>query len=301
MSLKNNPWVQAARLRTLPLSVSGIILGSFYALSQSYFNWKILGFGILTTIGLQVLSNYANDYGDGIKGTDNDNRVGPKRAVQTGIISPAEMKNGIIITALITLFFAVCLIYSAFSDEYLLYSLFFLGLGIIAILSAIKYTVGKNAYGYFGFGDLFVFIFFGWVSVLGTYFLYAKQMDYLLVLPASALGLLSAGVLNLNNMRDVDSDTQSKKNTLVVKMGLANAKVYHYTLLTVAIVLTVLFAVLYGFRIDQYLFVLVFIPIIKHGITVYKNKEARLLDSELKKLALSTFLLAILLSMCLIF
>lgn len=301
MSLKNNPWVQAARLRTLPLSVSGIILGSFYALSQSYFNWKILGFGILTTIGLQVLSNYANDYGDGIKGTDNDNRVGPKRAVQTGIISPAEMKNGIIIAALITLFFAVCLIYSAFSDEYLLYSLFFLGLGIIAILSAIKYTVGKNAYGYFGFGDLFVFIFFGWVSVLGTYFLYAKQMDYLLVLPASALGLLSAGVLNLNNMRDVDSDTQSKKNTLVVKMGLANAKVYHYTLLTVAIVLTVLFAVLYGFRIDQYLFVLVFIPIIKHGITVYKNKEARLLDSELKKLALSTFLLAILLSMCLIF
>lgn len=301
MSLKNNPWVQAARLRTLPLSVSGIILGSFYALSQSYFNWKILGFGILTTIGLQVLSNYANDYGDGVKGTDNENRIGPKRAIQSGMISPSEMKKGIYTTAILTLFFAICLIYSAFSDEYLLYSLFFLGLGILAILSAVKYTVGKNAYGYFGFGDLFVFIFFGWVSVLGTYFLYAKQMDYLLVLPASALGLLSAGVLNLNNMRDVDSDTQSKKNTLVVKMGLANAKVYHYTLLTVAIVLTVLFAVLYGFRIDQYLFVLVFIPIIKHVITVYKNKEARLLDSELKKLALSTFLLAILLSMCLIF
>ena len=301
MSLKNNPWVQAARIRTLPLSVSGIILGSFYALSQSYFNWKILGFGILTTIGLQVLSNYANDYGDGVKGTDNDNREGPKRAIQSGAITPTEMKKGIVITALLTLFFAICLIYVAFSDEYLVYSLFFLALGILAILSAVKYTVGKKAYGYFGFGDLFVFVFFGWVSVLGTYFLYTKQMDYLLVLPASALGLLSAGVLNLNNMRDVDSDAQSQKNTLVVKMGLANAKIYHYSLLGVSLLLTLLFAILYGFRIDQYLFVLVFIPLVKHGITVYKNQEARLLDSELKNLALSTFVLAILLSMCLIF
>jgi 1,4-dihydroxy-2-naphthoate polyprenyltransferase len=301
MSLKNNPWVQAARIRTLLLSVSGIILGSFYALSQSYFNWKILGFGILTTIGLQVLSNYANDYGDGVKGTDNDNRVGPKRAIQSGAITPEAMKTGIIITALLTLFFAICLIYVAFSDEYLVYSLFFLALGILAILSAVKYTVGKKAYGYFGFGDLFVFVFFGWVSVLGTYFLYTKQMDYLLVLPASALGFLSAGVLNLNNMRDVISDAQSQKNTLVVKMGLANAKIYHYSLLGVSILLTLLFAILYGFRIDQYLFVLVFIPLVKHGITVYKNQEARLLDSELKTLALSTFVLAILLSMCLIF
>ena len=301
MSLKNNPWVQAARIRTLPLSVSGIILGSFYALTHSYFNWKILGFGILTTIGLQVLSNYANDYGDGVKGTDNDNREGPKRAIQSGAITPTEMKKGIVITALLTLFFAICLIYVAFSDEYLVYSLFFLALGILAILSAVKYTVGKKAYGYFGFGDLFVFVFFGWVSVLGTYFLYTKQMDYLLVLPASALGLLSAGVLNLNNMRDVDSDAQSQKNTLVVKMGLANAKIYHYSLLGVSLLLTLLFAILYGFRIDQYLFVLVFIPLVKHGITVYKNQEARLLDSELKNLALSTFVLAILLSMCLIF
>ncbi len=301
MSLKNNPWVQAARIRTLPLSVSGIILGSFYALSQSYFNWKILGFGILTTIGLQVLSNYANDYGDGIKGTDNDNRVGPKRAIQSGAITPEAMKKGIVITALLTLFFAICLIFVAFSDEYLMYSLFFLALGILAILSAVKYTVGKKAYGYFGLGDLFVFFFFGWVSVLGTYFLYTKQMDYLLVLPASALGFLSAGVLNLNNMRDVISDAESQKNTLVVKMGLANAKIYHYSLLGVSILLTLLFAILYGFRIDQYLFVLVFIPLVKHGITVYKNQEARLLDSELKKLALSTFVLAILLSMCLIF
>ena len=157
---KMKHWIEAARLRTLPLSVSGIIVGSFYAMSQAMFNWNIVLFALLTTLGLQILSNFANDYGDGIKGTDNDDRVGPKRAIQKGVITPFAMKNAMILTSLITLFFAILLIYFAFKESYLLYSFIFLFLGILAIASAIRYTVGNSAYGYRGYGDFFVFIFF---------------------------------------------------------------------------------------------------------------------------------------------
>jgi len=187
-------WVEAARVRTLPLSVSGIIVGSFYAMSQGMFNWNIVVFALLTTLGLQILSNFANDYGDGIKGTDNQDRVGPKRAIQSGVISPAEMKKAMTITSIITLLFAVLLIYFAFKDHYLLYSFIFFVLGILAIASAIRYTVGKGAYGYRGFGDLFVFIFFGLVSTFGVYFMFSKSIDWLLLLPAIAIGFLSVGV-----------------------------------------------------------------------------------------------------------
>ena len=159
-------WIQAARLRTLPLSVSGILLGCFYAMSQGIFNWKIVIFALSTTLGLQVLSNFANDYGDGIKGTDNEDRVGPKRAIQSGNISPSAMRYAIFITAFLTLVSAMLLIYCSFKGKYLIYSLVFFVLGIIAIASAIYYTVGKNAYGYRGLGDFFVFIFFGLVSTL---------------------------------------------------------------------------------------------------------------------------------------
>ena len=157
-------WIQAARLRTLPLSVSGILLGCFYAMSQHIFNWKIVIFALTTTLGLQVLSNFANDYGDGIKGTDNDDRVGPQRAIQSGNISPAAMRYAIFITAFLTLVSAMLLIYCSFKGKYLIYSLVFFVLGIVAIASAIYYTVGKNAYGYRGLGDVFVFIFFGLVT-----------------------------------------------------------------------------------------------------------------------------------------
>ena len=154
-------WIQAARLRTLPLSVSGIIVGSFYAMSQAMFNWKIIIFALSTTLGLQILSNFANDYGDGIKGTDNEDRVGPKRAIQSGVITPEAMKRALVITSILTLISAILLIYVAFKDHNLGFSLFYLGLGILAIASAIRYTVGNSAYGYRGYGDLFVFLFFG--------------------------------------------------------------------------------------------------------------------------------------------
>lgn len=294
-------WIQAARLRTLPLSISGIIVGSFYAMSQALFNWNIVILALLTTLGFQVLSNFANDYGDGIKGTDNEDRVGPKRAIQSGVISPKEMKNALIITSLLTLVSAIALIYVAFKDHNLLFSFIYLLLGILAIASAIRYTVGNSAYGYRGFGDLFVFIFFGLVSTLGIYFMFAKEMDWLLILPATSIGFLSVAVLNLNNMRDEESDRKSNKNTIVVKMGAENAKVYHYFLIISAIILMLVFSYFKDFTFDQYLYVIAFIPLLKHLKTVYTNKNPKELDPELKKVALGTFALSVLLSLSMIY
>lgn len=301
-------WIEAARLRTLPLSVSGIIVGSMYALRPTdeidtpteVFNWKIFAFAILTTLGLQILSNFANDYGDGVKGTDNEDRVGPKRAIQSGVISPEAMKRALVITSVLTLASAIYLIFLAFGENNLFYSLFFLVLGILAIASAIRYTVGNSAYGYRGYGDIFVFIFFGLVSTLGVNFLYSKQLNGLLVLPAIAIGLLSVGVLNLNNMRDQESDAKSGKNTLVVKIGSEAAKKYHYWIIVSAMVAVLVFAVISEYRFDQYLFVLAYIPLVKHLKTVSKNQDPKLLDPELKKVALSTFLLSVLLSLCMV-
>ena len=303
-------WIEAARLRTLPLSVSGIIVGSMYALAHptfdiltptEVFNWRLFGFAILTTLGLQILSNFANDYGDGVKGTDNEDRVGPKRAIQSGVISAPAMKRAIIITSVLTLISAILLIYYAFGKTNIFYSLFFLALGILSIISAIRYTVGNTAYGYRGYGDVFVFVFFGLVSTLGVNFLYSKELDDFLFLPAVAIGLLSVGVLNLNNMRDEESDRKSNKNTIVVKIGGAKAKQYHYFLIVSAMVLVLLFAVLENYNFDQYIFLLAYIPLIKHLSTVAKNKNPKELDPELKKVALSTFALSVLLSLCMIF
>lgn len=301
-------WIEAARVRTLPLSVSGIILGSFYAMSQAMFNWNIVIFALLTTLGLQILSNFANDYGDGVKGTDNEDRVGPKRTIQQGLITPAQMKVAMMITSIITLCFALLLIYFAFKDEFLTYSLVFLVLGILAIASAIRYTVGKGAYGYKGYGDVFVFVFFGLVSTFGVYFMFSKEIDFLLLLPASAIGFMSVGVLNLNNMRDEESDRKSGKNTIVVKKGGAWAKKYHYFLIVTAMVFVLAFAVIFDFsykdpanpermNVDLYLFLIAYIPIIAHLKRVSANTNPKLLDPELKKLALSTFFLSILLSL----
>jgi 1,4-dihydroxy-2-naphthoate octaprenyltransferase len=252
-------------------------------------------------LGLQILSNFANDYGDGMKGTDNEDRVGPKRTIQSGVITPQAMKSAIILTSVLTLLSAIYLIYLAFGAHNLGYSLFYLILGIAAIASAIRYTVGNSAYGYRGFGDVFVFVFFGLVSTLGVNFLYSKQLDAVLILPATAIGFLSVAVLNLNNMRDEASDRKSGKNTLVVKMGIENAKKYHYFLIVGAMILVLLFAVLSDFNFDQYLFLLAYIPLIQHLITVRKNENTKLLDPELKKVALSTFALSILLALCMIF
>lgn len=303
-------WIEAARVRTLPLSVSGILVGSFYALSKptenvltptQVFSWSIFGLLMLTTIGLQVLSNFANDYGDGVKGTDNEDRIGPKRALQSGVISPAAMKRAIVITAILTFVSAVLLIYTAFGLEYLYYSIFFLLLGIVAIASAIRYTVGKGAYGYKGYGDIFVFVFFGLVSTYGSYFMFSKVIDWYLLLPAVAIGFLSVGVLNLNNMRDEFSDKKAGKNTIVVKIGGAKARQYHYFLVITAMILLLVFGILQHFAIDQYIYLIVFLPMISHLLRVSRTQNPADLDPELKRLAISTFMVSLLLSLCLIY
>ena len=286
-------YIKAARLRTLPLSVSGIIVGSFLAKSEMSYQMEIFVLAILTTIGFQVLSNFANDYGDGIKGTD-DNREGEARMVSSGVITPKQMKSAMIITTVLTLIVALLLIYVSFGKENFGYSVLFFLLGVASIAAAIKYTVGNSAYGYSGFGDVFVFAFFGLLSVVGTYFLYTKQLNVEIFLPAFSVGLLSTAVLNLNNMRDQINDKKADKNTLVVKMGSKKAKIYHYVLIIGALISAIVYVQLNYHSPFQYVFLIAFIPLIMNINVVAKNSVFSELDGELKKVALSTFLFAIL-------
>lgn len=287
-------WVNAARLRTLPLSISGIIVGTVLAAHQGYFNIAVFSLALGTTLGLQILSNFANDYGDGMKGTDNQDRVGPARALQSGLITPKAMKQGIVATAGVTLFLAILLIYTAFGSENFYYAIFFFILGAAAITAAIKYTVGNRAYGYRGLGDVFVFVFFGLVAVYGSYFLYSHQLNWKVLLPACSIGFLSTGVLNLNNMRDRLSDQKSGKNTLVVKMGDKLSKSYHYSLILVAMLCFLVFSVLTANGFTDFIYVFAFIPLLLHLKRVIQNKNPALLDPELKILALTTFLISVL-------
>ncbi|MFV1450235.1 1,4-dihydroxy-2-naphthoate octaprenyltransferase [Maribacter sp. HS] len=291
---KVKAWLNAARLRTLPLSISGIFVGTALAAYYGATNVTIFILALCTTIGLQVTSNFANDYGDGVKGTDGDDRIGPKRALQSGLLTAAELKRGICISIVINAVLIISLIFISFGIKDVLYPVLFLVLGALAIWAAIKYTVGKSAYGYQGLGDVFVFIFFGLVSVLGSMFLYLKFIDLFAVLPAIAIGLLSVGVLNLNNMRDIKSDTAVGKNTLAVKMGLSKAKKYHYTILVVSFLC--LFYFLFTTNASQlrYVSLVGYLPILVHLRKVALTEKAAELDPELKKLALSTFFIAVL-------
>ncbi len=284
-------WIQAARLRTLPLSISGILVGSAYAYYQNKFEWIIFVLALLTTLSFQILSNFANDYGDGIKGTD-DNRIGEKRLVASGEITSAQMKKAIIINGIIAFVLAVALIYFAFGQENFLYSLIFLVLGIASIAAAIKYTVGNNAYGYSGFGDVFVFIFFGLVAVIGSNFLYSKSIDIKLFLPAIAIGMLSTAVLNLNNMRDIENDRIAGKNTIVVKKGLKWAKNYHHFLIIAPFFSLFIFSI--GVNTKIGFSFIVFIFFLMHLDKVRKSEKHEDFDPELKKVALGTFVLSIL-------
>lgn len=287
-------WIQAARLRTLPLSLSGIIVGSFLAVSKHMFRWDICVLALLTTVGFQVLSNFANDYGDGVKGTDNENRVGPERALQSGAITPKKMLQAIYVTVAITLVLAVLLIYVSFGKENFMLSFLFFVLGLASIGAAIKYTMGKNAYGYSGFGDVFVFLFFGLLAVVGCEFLYTQTINWMSFLPAISIGAFSVAVLNLNNMRDRASDILAHKNTLVVKLGAKKAKIYHYILVVVAMLSTITFTLLQEVTLQHFIYLISFGLFAVHLKVVVTNKEAVLLDPELKKVALTTFLFSIL-------
>ena len=292
---KLKAWLSAIRLRTLPLSVSGIIMGACFADFNGFFNIYILILALLTTISLQILSNLANDYGDGIKGTDNENRVGPERAIQSGSITPEQMFDAIKINIFIAILLSLSLIYTSFGTGNFLYAMLFFLLGGFAIFSALTYTIGESAYGYRGLGDVYVFLFFGLVSCIGSYILFGKQIDHVLILPAISLGLLSVGVLNLNNMRDIDSDKLSNKITLAVKLGEKKAKVYHMFLIVTAIILSIIFSILYFTSFWNFLFYFSFIPLLIHIKKIRDAKSPNDFDSQLKVLALTAFLFSILL------
>ncbi|HAB28340.1 MAG TPA: 1,4-dihydroxy-2-naphthoate octaprenyltransferase [Xanthomarina gelatinilytica] len=296
MSKKYKIWLSAFRLRTLPLSLSGIIVAASLAAYNGVFDWLVFVLAILTTLSLQILSNLSNDYGDGVKGTDSDDRIGPQRAIQSGTITPDEMFEAIKINILIVIGLAFFLIMAAFGTKHFLLAMLFFGLSLFALYAAIKYTVGKNAYGYRGLGDVFVFVFFGLISVGGGYILFAQKLDHIIFLPACTIGLLSVAVLNLNNLRDIHSDRRANKNTLVVKMGFENGKTYHYVLIGGAMVLSILYGILYYSSPFNFIYFLAYIPLIKHLMTVRDNTDPKLLDPELKKLALSTFILSVLLA-----
>ncbi|MEF3078869.1 1,4-dihydroxy-2-naphthoate octaprenyltransferase [Winogradskyella poriferorum] len=292
---KIKPWLSAMRLRTLPLSVSGIILGTCFAVYNGRFSWWVLVLAILTTISLQILSNLANDYGDGTKGTDNDDRVGPKRAIQSGVITPDEMLDAIKFNIVVVIILTLSLIMAAFGPANFLFLLLFVFLGGLSVYAALNYTMGDSPYGYRALGDVFVFIFFGLVSTIGSYVLYVHTINHLVILPSIVLGCLSVGVLNLNNMRDLDEDKKVGKVTLAVKLGIKKAKIYHYILIIGAMLITVVYSILYYVAPYNFLYLIAFLPLIVHLKKIKKAKVPSDFDGQLKVLALSTFLFSILL------
>jgi len=286
---KINAWIHAMRPRTLPLAFSSSLLGSFIAYHDKNFKWSILWLALLTTLFLQILSNLANDYGDSKNGADNAERVGPQRAVQSGIITAAEMKIAVIITTTLAFISGILLIGTGIGFNISISWLIFLVLGLGALAAAINYTVGKKPYGYMGFGDLFVFLFFGLTGVLGTYFLHAGHLQSDLLLPASAMGFLSTAVLNLNNMRDIQGDSRAGKRTLVVMMGPVLARYYHLVLIAGAISTLVIYTVVNYNGPIQYIFLLSIPLLFTHLLTVFRVKVPSELDPHLKRLALTTF------------
>lgn len=294
-------WIHAFRLRTLPLAFSSIITGSFLAFAQGGFQWIILLLALTTTLFLQVLSNLANDYGDSAKGTDNAERIGPVRAVQSGAISLSQMKNAVWLFAGLSLISGLALLYFGTRDLGANAFLFFFLLGLLAIAAAITYTVGKKAYGYLGLGDVFVFLFFGITGVCGTFYLHAQVWNTAILLPAATIGLMSVAVLNLNNMRDREADARAGKNTLAVRMGDKISRSYHIALLVGALVCAISFSLKNGGSPWQFIYLITAAPIISNIRLVTAFQDPTELDPELKKIALTTFLFSITFGLGLLF
>jgi len=287
-------WLKAFRLRTLPLAFSSVITGTAIAIDFGFFDWITFVLSLITTLFLQILSNLANDYGDAEKGTDNENRIGPKRSIQSGVISKIQMKKAIVVFVFLSIFSGLGLVFYATRAISHWYPLTFILIGVISIIAAIKYTAGKWAYGYKGLGDLFVFIFFGLVGVIGTAVLYIHSFYFSMLLPAITIGCFSAAVLNLNNMRDWKNDKVFRKNTLVVKIGLPKAKKYHFAILIIGIFSSIAYVFQQEFKLVDLIFIVAYIPILLHLKTIYKiNNIPAEFDPELKNVAISTFLFSI--------
>ncbi len=286
-------WLAAFRLKTLPLALSNTILGSAIAVMDGGFRWWVFVLAAVTTVLLQIMSNMANDYGDFVNGKDTAERIGPKRMVQSGEISPKSMLRGIIIIGVLTAFSGLSLILVGTEGIDITNILIFGALGIAAIAAAIKYTVGKNPYGYRGLGDIFVFIFFGLVGVIGTYFLHTQAFRWDVILPASSIGLLSVGVLNMNNMRDYEADKKAGKRTIVVVIGERNAAFYHLFLIAGAIILSVIFTAMNYHSAWQWLFLLCTPMLFLNLKKVFTYKNGIELYAELPRVSMASLVFAI--------
>ncbi len=293
-------WLESMRLRTLPLALANTITGSALAWEAGGFRWSVFVLAAVTTLLLQILSNMANDYGDFKNGKDTAERIGPRRMVQSGKISPKAMLRGIGVVVTLAISSGTWLIIEGFSNRpsaptnSSVLVLVFAVLGISAIAAAIKYTVGKNPYGYKAMGDLFVFLFFGLVGVIGTYFLHAFNLRLSLLLPATAIGFLSVGVLNLNNLRDYESDKKTGKRTLVVALGLPKARIYHAFLLFGAFAAVTVFTLIEYNSYWQWIYWAAFPLIFKNLKAVFTFKEHIQLFPELKRLSMASLLFALL-------
>ncbi len=282
---KKEAWLHAVRLRTLPLALASIFAGSFLAKWQDAFRWEVLVLASLTTVFLQILSNLSNDYGDSIHGADSSARKGPVRAVQSGLISLPEMKRAMFIFGGLSLGTGLLLIYIALPS--LSYFFGFLALGLLAIWAAIRYTSGTNPYGYAGLGDISVFLFFGLVGVSGTYFLHSLQAEPMVLLIAVGLGCFSTAVLNINNIRDIDSDQLAGKRSIPVRIGRSKAIAYHWILITMAYLGLVVF-VWFNQTFGSLGACLVIPWMVYIGKGLQKASTAAETDPYLKQMAIST-------------
>lgn len=285
-------WVETARPKTLPLAAASIVMGAALAYWDHQFSWKISLLCLITTLLLQILSNFANDYGDHQKGSDTAERIGPLRGIQHGVISAQQLKKGLTVVILASLFFGFLLIgiaYQSYADL-LAFSL----LGGLAIIAAITYTVGAKPYGYMGLGDISVLLFFGILGVCGTYYLQTHQLNLMIFLPALATGLLATAVLNINNLRDIEQDRKAGKNTLAVRLGAKNGRIYHCTLLAVGALCYVIFALANFHHLLSFIFLLAYPLLVKHALYVYRSQDPLLLRpmlGQMSMLALLTNLL----------
>ena len=268
-------------------------MGAFTAGIDGYFDGVILTWGLITTLFLQILSNLANDYGDASSGVDGEHRTGPKRTVSSGLITKEQMKKALYVFSFLSLASGIYLIWLSFGDQWTKV-LVFLVLGLGAIAAAIKYTVGKRPYGYVGLGDFFVLIFFGLVGVGGNYFLYANSLDLLVVLPALSCGFLAVGVLNVNNIRDIESDRASGKSSIPVRIGRQKAILYHWFLIIGSVATMLAYCVIKDLSPGAYLFLLVSPMLFFNARAVKIKTTSEGLDPYLKQLALTTLLFVLL-------
>jgi 1,4-dihydroxy-2-naphthoate octaprenyltransferase len=288
-----NRWVDAARPRTLPLAIGSILLGNFLAYAAGKFDLNIALFATLTTLLLQILSNFANDLGDYSNGVDNQDRKVALRAVQTGKISQKEMKAAVIYTAALSFISGISLLYFGLKEATIEVWIAFLCLGIAAIAAAIAYTVGKRPYGYMGLGDISVFLFFGLIGTIGTYYLQTYSLNFAILLPASGCGLLSVAVLNLNNLRDIENDIKTGKNSIPVRIGKVNGFLYQRVLYLIAMVCFYAYPFAAGIKVDGYqqLLIVGIYPIIVLFRQLNSGMNSEQIDPYLKKTALRTLFL----------